>query len=492
MTISITQNKVVSVKVLHLDELGYGPQGQYTRRAWRAECLEKLFAGKDQFENWQQSWQNKINKKLPTVSFDCELQYEDGSLQRVEKSVPYALDFAGEWFDLRLNLSNYNFNLPIIFIGAMFDGLANFGSATFGWVNFSSATFAGGAHFSNATFTGGADFDNTKFVSYAGFHSVSFAVFANFGSATFTEDAHFGSVIFTGDAGFSRVAFTGEAGFRGATFTGDAYFISATFTGRANFKLTTFNQLCLFDNHDNENARQWNKATKFDSKADFENATFKNVGHFERVKFTNHIPSFLGVDTASTRLEFSDDTHFARHDVSEDAVRRLGHLKRLADEHGQIDQALTFNALELHAKAAQLTASLATKFVTGAYEVFSDYGRFFTLPIGWLGFFLCLSFLFGLISPYVNVAPKSTYCADMAKNITISTPRAAFEYALFRASGAIDFTDADKQNNVVNCQIFNQPIEPWWMRVWGIFKAIASLALLFLAALGLRNNYRVR
>jgi hypothetical protein len=30
------------------------------------------------------------------------------------------------------------------------------------------------------------------------------------------------------------------------------------------------------------------------------------------------------------------------------------------------------------------------------------------------------------------------------------------------------------------------------MRLWGIFKAIASTALLFLAALGLRNKYRIK
>jgi hypothetical protein len=56
----------------------------------------------------------------------------------------------------------------------------------------------------------------------------------------------------------------------------------------------------------------------------------------------------------------------------------------------------------------------------------------------------------------------------------------------------MDFTDTGKQNNVVNCRLFEEPIEPPLMRAWGIFKGIASIALLFLAALGLRNKYRIK
>ena len=56
----------------------------------------------------------------------------------------------------------------------------------------------------------------------------------------------------------------------------------------------------------------------------------------------------------------------------------------------------------------------------------------------------------------------------------------------------MDFTDTGKQNNAVNCRLFEEPIEPPLMRVWGIFKGIASIALLFLAALGLRNKYRIK
>ena len=65
------QKKVVSVEILHLDELGYGLQGKHTRREWRAECLENLLVGRDHFLNLQKSWEALIDESLPLVSFDA-------------------------------------------------------------------------------------------------------------------------------------------------------------------------------------------------------------------------------------------------------------------------------------------------------------------------------------------------------------------------------------------------------------------------------------
>jgi hypothetical protein len=81
---------------------------------------------------------------------------------------------------------------------------------------------------------------------------------------------------------------------------------------------------------------------------------------------------------------------------------------------------------------------------------------------------------------------------EAAKQLQLPYGRAAFEYAMFRAGGVMDFTDTGKQNNAVNCKLFGIPIEPDGMRFWGIVKSSASLALLFLAALGLRNKYRIK
>jgi hypothetical protein len=173
-------------------------------------------------------------------------------------------------------------------------------------------------------------------------------------------------------------------------------------------------------------------------------------------------------------------------------------LKRLSDEHGQTDQALMFNAFELNAKAKQPNAGFWFKLFTWLYKNVADYGRSFTKPIFWYGVLICLSATFSMIystysdSPAVERQALCIQIKDQPPLLKLDYERAVAEYAMFRAGGLMDFTDTGKQNNAVNCRLFEEPIEPPLMRAWGIFKGIASIALLFLAALGLRNKYRIK
>ena len=210
--------------------------------------------------------------------------------------------------------------------------------------------------------------------------------------------------------------------------------------------------------------------------------------------------------------KFSDKDQFPPFESGAEAIKNISFLKRLSDEQGQIDQALMFNAFELNAKRAQARSNtqnfnfkqklLDTDFwfakATTLYERFSDYGRSFTKPIFWYGILICFSALFAMIySTYSNspVAEQQVLCKQMDGQpppLKLPYARAVAEYAMFRAGGLMDFTDTGKQNNAVNCRLFEEPIEPPFMRAWGIFKGIASIALLFLAALGLRNKYRIK
>jgi hypothetical protein len=185
-----------------------------------------------------------------------------------------------------------------------------------------------------------------------------------------------------------------------------------------------------------------------------------------------------------------------------------------------------FNAMELKAKRAQSrsnTQHLSFKQkirspeywfanATALYERFSDYGRSFTKPL--IGYFslLLITFTLALVHAvyYTHKECKNEYdtylsyvwreqiqCVpvkpkDNETQIVLSGWRAAVEYTSYRASGILDFADSDKQTIAISNRLFNQPIEPPWMRAWGIFKGIASIALLFLAALGLRNKYRIK
>lgn len=534
----LAEKKVVSVEILHLDELGYGPQGKHTRREWRQECLENLLAGKVEFESWQEKIKSQIIETMPDVKFGCEFPdntYFDNYYYLSDESKPYTLDFVGNVFEDDFDVATFAFQFPINFNGSSFYKSARFSAASFGlFVDLGRCTFIGTAYFYGTTFSMLAGFfnsvfhdlgvfTNALFLNHAYLDRVKFSYGATFHNANFAARSSFMHLEASGSINFSSAKFK-EASFHfaqfklcsfdDATFENDANFTSAKFVDHASFVKTIFNSRCIFNNFLDDETKIWNDETTFGNGVDFENAIFKNVGHFERVRFLKYVPSFLGVDNASTRLEFSGDKYFFITDNSEQAVKQLGQLKRLSEEHGQTDQALNFNAMELRAKRLQTEPQPATfsfKVVTWLYEKLSDYGRSFTQPlIAYLALLLItlwLAIVNTIIFSAKNCESEKWYlftnlwreqieCVDKTKigetKVPLSGWRAAFEYTSYRASGILDFADADKQTIAVANRLFDQPIEPWWMRIWGVFKAIASTALLFLAALGLRNKYRIK
>jgi Pentapeptide repeats (9 copies) len=502
------QKKVVSVEILHLDALGYGPNGKNTRREWRAECLENLLAGKDHFLAWQEGLDGRIKTRQKT-SFMCTITYEDGSKQSFLEypQCQFALDFVGHEFKSNLNAVDYQFLLPSLFSCATIIGEARFGRTIFKEEPFFNGTiFSEDVIYSGAIFDEGANFYSAIFKKDTFFTNTLFSKIAIFNSARFKNHANFYAIKFVRNADFYNVTFSGDADFRNAEFIWDVDFGSSKFLKSANFALSIFNRRCHFENTFNEYLNQWSEESYFAEKVDFENATFNNVGHFERVRFLKFTPAFRGCKIDSTRLEFSDDSYFPKDENSDDAIKNISFLKRLAEEHGQTDQSLNFNAMELKAKRKQVepqAAHWSFKVLTWLYEKVSDYGRSFLRPL--LGYSALIVCSLLLTLPFSDYSQDTTPIAvtnralcvpkdkeEAAKQLQLTFGRAAFEYAMFRVGGVLDFTDTGKQNNTVNCTLFGQPIEPPLMRAWGIFKGIASIALLFLAALGLRNKYRIK
>ena len=538
------QRKVVSVEILHLDEKGYGPQGTNTRREWRKECLDNFLAGKAQFAAWQANWMEQVDKSLPMVSLSYQVNYDDGFSEEIqkyffEKVSPLTLDFVAHTFEQTVIANNFTFIVNADFSFTTFCRAADFSSSKIsGDVNFTNSTFSraadfsianisGDVNFTSSTFSRTADFSNSKISGDAHFTSSTFSGSADFYLAAFSGDADFRRAAFSGNASFIRAAFNRNASFSSAAFSGDAYFQSATFVKDANFFKVLFKNQCRFDNKQNRKTQVWEKESKFGGAVDFENAIFDNVGHFERVRFLNETPKFRGCKIGDTRLEFSDDSYFPQDEKGEDAIKNISFLKRLAEEHGQTDQALNFNAMELRAKMANAELKFADVTfskrirnadwwyakVTGAYKMFSDFGRSFTKPLKYYGALLLLTFILALMHsahyaekkcngtqlvPFSTLWREQLPCEPVTqkagedKVIPLSGWRAALEYTTFRASGILDFADSDKQTMSVARRLFDESIEPLWMRIYGIVKAIASTALLFLAALGLRNKYRIK
>ena len=370
-------------------------------------------------------------------------------------------------------------------------------------------------------------FNNLIFYSFASFNRAVFKSKAKFLKATFNESVEFGEASFNKSVNFSDTIFSGSAGFKSAIFSDKVFFKRTQFLGNLSFDKVRFENDVSFYVAKFQAAINF-RHTIFAKEVNFENAQFENVGHFEGAGFSmpdSKIPSFRGCKIDSTLLEFSDDSHFSQNDFSEEAIKNISFLKRLSDEHGQLDQALNFNAMELHAKRKLALKPLTyvppdrlilcsewwESLPTGLYGYLSNYGRSFTRPL--------VAFIILAIMTWVIVIAHAIYnspplCKDKQQSwleelaldgapcfinsldnnktqLHLSGYRAAFEYSVYRTSNLVDFTDTDKQTQAVTQRLFDSQIEPMWMRVYGIFKAILSAILLFLTVLGLRNKYRI-
>lgn len=498
------KSKIKRIRVLFLDKAGYGPEGLFTRKTWREECLKNFLAGKESFKKWQLSWIDREINSSHTVDFDTWVRFEDGTRIDVARQMGNrcTLDFAGHTFTEDVEASNFEFLIDVCFSGCTFTK----------YTSFTDSIFNGVASYWDTRFNSYLEFRDSKFIGDARFDNAQFEEYVNFGYSTFEASADFNDVVFKGYAGFKRATFESDTEFNNTIFCYLAEFKSANFNWDAEFESAVFlNDTSFFKSIFKDTVNF--VSAVFAADVNFEDCIFENVGHFQDAKFTTKVPCFLGVSMTS-RLEFSDESYFSHLDITEKGIANLRVLKRISDEHGLTDHAINFNAMELRAKRLQTeprTATWSFKVVTWLYEILSDYGRSFGRPI--LAYFglITVTYLIALIAA-ANNSPQTCkgelwrIFIDMRDNgspsclsaelpddkLKLNGYRAAFEYTTYRAAGILDFSDNDKQTVAVSKRLFNADVEPTWMRLWGIFKAIASAALLFLAALGLRNKYRIK
>ncbi len=154
--------------------------------------------------------------------------------------------------------------------------------------------------------------------------------------------------------------------------------------------------------------------------------------------------------------------------------------------------------------------------MTWLYWKVSDFGRSYLRPSLWfVGLFFatwvlaagiatthkpenCRYQQFGLISELkCDGAPlsKNPNAPDASKEddkLYLDGYDAAFNYAMYHATGLVDFTGDSKLKEAINQRLFGEPIKPWWARLLGALISIINTALLFLIALGLRNSYRLK
>ncbi len=551
------QNKeIASIEILHLDETGYGPEGKHTRREWREECLSGLQSSKENFGSWQRSV--KQGKFVKNKGFGYLISYNDGTQKevRVHENGNF-LDYIGCYFDelsligsiffAQASFEASIFEADIVFTNSIFQERVSFENVNFKQdAIFKAVRFSKYVDFSRAKFNFGAEFDRSEFAERVEFISVNFNNYVTFKSSKFNLVSFKNAVFFQG-ADFDQCTFNNDVNYSSAKFQNNVGFNNALFLGEVNFELVSFGSDVWFDDVEFRETVDFMKASfkqnvwfaraKFLQTIDFESchfyevsefecAVFNNVGHVERAFFHTSVPNFRGCKIDGTCLEFTNETQFSDEDYDAYAIRRISFLKRLADHHGQVDQAIEFNAMELRAKRKYLlewlerrpriqrikTGEWWSSHATWIYEHVSDFGRSFTTPLQYYLVLLVLTWIVALACA-ISYGPQlcqgqvpRSFVRELARYNTCENPdevrppkqlvftgyTAASEYTLYRASGFIHFADKGKQVHDINRRLFNSPVEPWFMRLWGLVTSLLSTIFFFFIALGLRNRYRIK
>lgn len=132
------------IKVNNLDEIGFGPLGNLTRREWQAECKKMILTDADTFNEWQSDlllMDEYPNKIKPNFDYSLEVlingNYVKNSSDEFRSifwqtySDTYIVDLSNEVFTENMNFKNFEFHTGVIFNGCEFQGVCSFDNAKF-------------------------------------------------------------------------------------------------------------------------------------------------------------------------------------------------------------------------------------------------------------------------------------------------------------------------------------------------------------------------
>ncbi len=423
---------------------------------------------------------------MPEVSATIDFENVEFEQEALFRGYLFAqrVFFLNASFSQNATLATATFIRDAIFADAIFSGLADFTNATFaGWAIFNSAKFSrwavltsvavrGTAEFVSAEFSqgasfksatlGGANFASATFSGAAEFDRATFSQGVNFNRATFVSKVGFVSATFSGGAGFGSAAFSGTADFTRATFSGAAEFISATFSQGAGFNRATFSEKVHF------------ASATFEAKNSFVNVVMDGETSFEHATFKTDPPEFFGAKLHEGTVwpDYKTWPVPKASDAAKEFVRAYERLKLEMDRLKKHEDELNFFALELRSRRVALGPRKGLPIAI--YGVFSDYGRSYTRPLGWL----CLVVVAGAIPLLIcfDLTLKQPLASSLGQSLGLSLANTLNVFG-FRK----DFIDASLVEHL-----------PWWLKVLAGLQTILGGVLLFLFGLGIRNRFRMK
>lgn len=380
-------------------------------------------------------------------------------------------------------------------------------------IDFSDFIFPGHTEFSGSIFSKFAEFNNCVFCHDTNFTDATFKDFTNFSGAIFKRKATFLVCIFSNISIFTLTNFRQLAFFNNTTFYGKTYFIDSkffdqvsftdvTFNSKTNFTGAKFSKNTWFDNSEFNSQTEFCLA-EFFSNADFSSIYSKRSFNFERAKFHKEIPNFIQANFKQAprldNLVLGDNLPPARFInsistyIHTDIKASYQALKRLAIQAHDHENEQRFWAGELRSDRSLRTEDgswnlrpLVSAFWWGniAYGCASDHGRSIIRPIGALLILICLMTTLHL------TASKTPLTYDKAFSAGYIAANKSFLY--IGADPTKRSIIKEKYSALYEANENQTPKIPKTILTAEFIQTLLSAIFIFLALLGIRNNFKMK
>lgn len=408
----------------------------------------------------------------------------------------------------------HTFKEEINFNEFIFPSNASFSSSTFEKsASFVSAKFLGEVDFNKTIFKNDIDFNTTTFHFLTSFSKSKFNKYSSFVNTTFDGYVNLDFTKFNATTPFWGTTFNKGVIFKSATFNKEVLFTGATFKKEALFEKVKFNDECLFDDASFEEKTSFIgsffkeyttfKNAQFEQNADFYAIQSESAFSLKNVKFNNLTPNFIQANFKEAprldNIEIGDEvspgnflnsiTAFIHPDIK----ARYQALKRLAIQAHDHENEQRFWAGELRSDRSLRNEGgswnlrpLVSAFWWGniAYGCVSDYGRSIVRPIGALLILICLMTTLHLTASKTPLTYENTFSAGY-----ISTNKSFLYLGTDPTKRSII---KEKYSALYGANENQTPKIPKTILTAEFIQTLLSAIFIFLALLGIRNNFKMK
>ncbi|MBO6549451.1 MAG: pentapeptide repeat-containing protein [Rhizobiales bacterium] len=415
-------------------------------------------------------------------------------------------------FKRQISFSNTTFYDQASFDSCTFEEDVSFESATFNnKVWFDTSNFKGEAWFKNATFNNRASFITTSFLSNTWFQNTSFQHEAVFQHSIFHGFSSFTNVNFSNKAFFEHSKFKENVDWEGSTFNDYCTFINSYFEKSSNFANIVFNKATSFKFTNFKNKTTF-QLVNFNDEVDFSNSSFSSGANFSETFFNDQQnfrsikakdlidfssavfsipPDFSGTDSTipisidNVVIRIPSLIAYLLKKIDPSLATRFRRYKSFAisdndnfSEHNFFVGELVGTILQQYGKVHLIT------FFGCLYELFSNFGRSIVRPLGTLLLLVILMTGLHLTKSKTPLTYDKAFSAGY-----ISTSKSIFNLGADPTKRSIL---KEKYSALYGANENQTPNIPKTILIAEMGQTLLSAILIFLALLGIRNNFKLK